>query len=453
MLLATGTAAAEDTPSPVCTPRSTPIPTAPATQLEDVAVAGTGGRLHRFALQSPALNGRTYVNVLLPGGYDASAAARYPVLYLLHGAIGGYGDWHAAGNVIGIVDEAVHAGKAPPFIVVMPDAGAFGFYTDWYGSDIDGHTPSPPPAWTRYHVGELIPWVDATFATQAAREGRAVAGLSMGGFGAMSYAARFPELFSAAGSFSGAVHPDLGHPFGNAFLTGASLYFDSGKLDQCVWGDMLTQQVRWLGHDPAYLAENLAGTALFVAAGGPVGDPVEQTIYLMSQAFVDALDAEGIAHDDDFYGVGTHTWSYWQDDLRTFLPKMAAAWATPRPAPPQRAFSFRSILPRFSAWGWRFTAHRESTEFTYLDDVGPDGLKVAGSGRLRVVSPPLYVPGAAYRVGQGAGVRELSADSAGRLRFTVGLGRAHRRQQLRFDAAALEKWKHVIVTIQAKEPA
>ena len=149
----------------------------------------------------------------------------------------------------------------------MPDGGSWGFYSDWYGTD-PAYDPAQAPAWTEYHVSELIPWIDANLPTIAEREGRAVAGLSMGGYGAMSYASRFPDLFRAAGSFSGVVNPDFGYPYGNAFLTLASLYFDNQRLRNCVWGDMATQRVHWEGNDPAYLAESLAGTSLYISSGG-----------------------------------------------------------------------------------------------------------------------------------------------------------------------------------------
>jgi S-formylglutathione hydrolase FrmB len=420
-----GVATAQDTASPVCTPRSAPVPQAPATLLSDTPVNNTGGRLHDLKLQAPALNGATHAYVLLPKDYDPSGATRYPVVYLLHGGIGTYWDWYGQGNVIGITDKLRAQGKVPPFIAVLPDGGPWGFYTDWYGSDIDGHTPDPPPAWATYHVGELVPYVDAHYPTLADRSHRAIAGLSMGGFGAMSYAARYPDVFGVAGSFSGAVNPNLGYPFGSAFLTFASLYFDNQKLDQCIWGDMVTQHVRWQGDDPTELAGNLGNTALFVASGGGdqdvpqglVADPVEELVFLMSRAFTRALDAAGVAHTDDFYGMGTHTWEYWQRDLESFLPLMAKAFAQPKPAPPAVPFAYRSIRPRFSLWGWDFTTHRSTTAFTELAKVGRSGLTASGSGTLGVVTAPLYEPRRGYRVG----TQHVTADAAGRLHFTLDL--------------------------------
>lgn len=462
--LPAGGANAGDTASPVCSPRSAPVPQGTATFVSESVHSNTEGRLRTEVLNSSALGGQTRVNVLLPKGYDPSGATRYPVLYLLHGAIADYNDWNYNGGIKGLVDSVTNQKGLPPFILVMPDAGHYGWYSDWYGTDL-GSTGAPP-AWSRYHVGELIPWIDKTFPTVADRSGRAIAGLSMGGFGAMSYAARHPDLFAAAGSFSGALNPTYGPGYGQAFVTLASAYFNDGRVTQCIWGDGVTQEVRWRGNDPTYLAGNIAAMSLYVASGGgdadkpeglvpspgdvtsPIGmiaTPVEETCFLMSRAFVAALDAAGIPHTEDFYGSGTHEMKYWQADLRKFLPQMAAAWADPRPAP--SAFSYRSILPRFSVWGWSFETHRESTEFTYLEDVGPSGLTAIGSGQLEVTTAPLYMPNEAYRVSQDGAEKVVVADSAGRVSFRVDLGPAHSDQQRRFDEAALESWKRVVVNI------
>src|SRR4051794_23154641 len=92
----------------------------------------------------------------------------------------------------------------------MPDDGADGSYSDWYGSVIG--TGERAPAWETYHVKELIPFIDATFPTAADRSHRFIAGLSSGGHGAMKYAAIYPQLFGAAGEFSGAVDTTISYP-------------------------------------------------------------------------------------------------------------------------------------------------------------------------------------------------------------------------------------------------
>src|SRR5690606_6712648 len=131
------------------------------------------------------------VRVLLPAGYDPDRAQPYDVLYLLHGGGGTYADWSTWGDV---------AGNLPGFdgIVVMPEGGRAGWYSDWPGRTAGNFAP----LWETFHVHQLVPWVDANFNTSGTRSGRAVAGLSMGGYGALRYAGRHPHLFSAVGAFS-----------------------------------------------------------------------------------------------------------------------------------------------------------------------------------------------------------------------------------------------------------
>src|SRR3954454_1424072 len=158
-----------------------------------VATQRLDPRLLELTIRTPALAAPTKVRVLLPDGYAASPRRRYPVLYLLHGAGDDAGAWTRSGDA-----ERLTAGR--PLIVVMPDGGRGGWYTNWYRDGGGGR-----PAWETYHVDQLIALVDRCFRTIAARHGRAIAGLSMGGFGALSYAARHPDLFAAAASFSGGV--------------------------------------------------------------------------------------------------------------------------------------------------------------------------------------------------------------------------------------------------------
>ena len=161
-------------------------------------------------LFSESLMRATTISVILPqateeqiGLIDQPLEGPPPVLYLLHGADSDDTSWTRFGDAERITARA-------PMIVVMPDGGAHGWYTDWY----EGAAPVQP-RWETYHVAELVPWIDATYRTIAARRGRAIAGLSMGGYGALSYAARHPGTFAAAASFSGALEAaDVLSPLG-----------------------------------------------------------------------------------------------------------------------------------------------------------------------------------------------------------------------------------------------
>lgn len=143
------------------------------------------------AFESPSVGRTLKYNVVLPKGYDADPDKRYPVLYLLHGYSSNYTDWARLG-----------AGKAAlsrDLIVVMADGGN-SWYVNWTKTEGDAKN-----AWEDSIVKDLIPHVDKTYRTIAKREGRAINGLSMGGYGSLTIGLRNPEMFASVGSHSGAI--------------------------------------------------------------------------------------------------------------------------------------------------------------------------------------------------------------------------------------------------------
>jgi S-formylglutathione hydrolase FrmB len=211
-----------------------------------------------------------------------------------------------------------------PIIVVMPDGGRdanAGFYSDW----VDGSRQ-----WETFHTRVLRRYVERRFRTLSGRRHRALAGLSMGGFGAMSYAARHPRLYAAAASFSGAVDTLYPEPAQNV------LYL-AHIVGPGIWGDPVLEAEIWRRHNPVDRAADLAGTALFLATGdgttgGPAGDDpnnpagyvIETVVEKMNLSFAAALDAAGIAYEKDFYQGGYHDWPYWQRELHWALPRIVA---------------------------------------------------------------------------------------------------------------------------------
>jgi S-formylglutathione hydrolase FrmB len=394
---------------------ATPTAVSTAATVLDDQVIGGDPRLHELTLQSPALGRATKVRVLLPAGYDdpTNAITRYPVLLLLHGVGDDQASWTNRTDVAAFT-------ASTPLIVVMPDAGktpTAGWYSDW----IDG------PAWESFHIGELLPFVDATYRTMGTRESRAVAGFSMGGFGAMSYAARHPELFVAAAEFSGAVDTTFA---GQGEATALELLSTSvGTPSDNVWGPYATNEARWRTHNPSDLAENLRWTDLWLVSGNgvprpgdnPQAGPVETGVYIMNLRFHSALVERGIAHVWNDRGYGTHDWPYRQLDLHTWVPQLLTIFAAP--PPPPAAFDYRSAEPGFSAWGWEFDTDRPGLQFVDLTGVSAAGFTVSGSGPLRVVSPPVYPPGSTQRITavNGSAI-DVLADNDRRLRFTVDLG-------------------------------
>ena len=155
----------------------------------------------------------------------------------------------------------------------------------------------------------------------------------MGGFGAMSYAARHRGLFTAAASFSGAVDTRYVEP---ASGIGFNVFHDMfGTPDDRVWGNQVTDEQTWREHNPTDRAADLSGVALFLATGtgtpgGPAGDDpsnpggyfIEQVIFQMNLSFARALDAAAVPYDKDFYLGGYHGWPYWERELHWALPQI-----------------------------------------------------------------------------------------------------------------------------------
>jgi S-formylglutathione hydrolase FrmB len=432
--LALGTLSSTAPTRPSCVPRLHSPDSRPASFREQHQVASGEGRMSDITLYSPALTVTTHVMILVPRGYDPSGATRYPVLYLLHGVGGDPRAWTEHGALRAIDGVTARDGLAP-FITVMPDGGRYGFYSDWYGTQGNRAPASPPPAWETYHIDELIPWIDSNYPTVASRSGRAVAGLSMGGFGAMSYAGKHPDLFTAAGSFSGAVGINHQYPYANdMIISGAAVGGYSGG--RCIWGDPQLQVGLWRAADPTGMAQNLRGMSIYIASGngkvGPLDNPSNPSVYStqrveeefvwpMNKGFDAALGAAGIAHVTEFYGNGTHDWPYWLRDLRHFLPQMDAAFRHPHLAPPATEFEFRSACPAFSVWDWSFRTHQSAGEFISISGVSSAGFQTAGTGRISVVTPAEFAPGTAATMAVNGRPRTLIADSSGRLAFEVDL--------------------------------
>ncbi|KAA2242711.1 esterase family protein [Chitinophaga agrisoli] len=146
-------------------------------------------KVDTVATFSEAMHKQIKAVVITPGDY--SAGKKFPVLYLLHGYSGNYGDWVNKDPALAKMTDDYH------MIIVCPD----GDFASWY---ID----SPVKAGSKYETyisSELVKWVDKHYSTINSRSGRAITGLSMGGHGALYLAFRHSDTFGAAGSMSGGV--------------------------------------------------------------------------------------------------------------------------------------------------------------------------------------------------------------------------------------------------------
>ena len=128
-------------------------------------------------------------NVYGPKGWDKDNVRDLPTVYLLHGLSGSYSDWINQG-------EASRFAKKFDVLIVMPE-GENGWYVD---SEV-----SPNSKYESYIIKELIPQVRKRFPSSSKRESNAIVGLSMGGYGALKFGLKYPDMFVVAGSFSGAL--------------------------------------------------------------------------------------------------------------------------------------------------------------------------------------------------------------------------------------------------------
>ena len=252
------------------------------------------GRDTRTEKLASTLMGREMpYRIMLPIGYaQQNSTRRYPVVYLLHGLTGHYDNWTDKTRL-----ATMTAGQ--DIIVVTPE-GENGWYTDSAAKATD--------KFESYIIKELIPEIDKKFRTIADRNHRAIAGLSMGGYGAIKFGVKHPELFVVAGSFSGAL--------GAASITEKQIPGALGRSIDEIFG--------------ATGSETRAGNDLFVLLRGSTPEKIkalpflyidcgtEDFLFKNNQDFTALLLEKKIPHEYRQL-PGGHNWKYWDAQVEEFL--------------------------------------------------------------------------------------------------------------------------------------
>ncbi|MBW8486396.1 alpha/beta hydrolase [Actinomadura parmotrematis] len=291
---------------------------ASAAGAEVVAETAVAPRTLDLTIASPAMGGDQKVRLLLPAGWSRTADRTWPTLWLLHGGVDDYRAWTRDTDVAALTADA-------GVIVVMPNGGSCGNYSDWWNYGKGG-----PPAWETFHLTELRKILERRY--RAGTE-RVIAGNSMGGLGAMDYAARHPGMFRAAAAFSGYLDTLYGHEPGDSSTGWGPSFSCPGTDWRRVWGDPDAQAAIWHAHNPTDLAGRLAGVRLWVSSGdgeaGPLGglpftDPVEAGVHDHAVAFTARLAELGIPVTTHLY-EGQHSWPYWQRELHAAFPMLRDA--------------------------------------------------------------------------------------------------------------------------------
>ena len=288
------------------------------------------GTVHTDTLWAQSLGIRKALVVYLPPSYRSSPTRRYPVLYYLHGLGGNERNWIDQGGLSRTLDSLASAGK-PEAIVVMPD-GDDGWYTTWNllidaaicRADTARRESAasycvPWPHYDDYIARDIVSHVDGRYRTRAMRGGRAIAGLSMGGYGAISLALAYPEVFSAAASHSGVLSPRLIGPKPYTppptyASDSAGLRMSAGPLWRWMAPAFGRDTIGWTARDPGRLAARLQRArpvrggmmpALMIDCG--TDDPyIDQNRDLHA-----TLERLGVAHRYAEW-PGRHDWGYWR---------------------------------------------------------------------------------------------------------------------------------------------
>lgn len=250
-----------------------------------------------------ALLGKTVkYTVYLPADYD-KAERSYPVVYLLHGYSDDNTGWLQFGEVNRYADQAIAAGTIPPMIIIMPNGDS-----SWYINSYDGKEK-----YEDFFVKEFMPTIEKNYRIKAEKKYRGIAGLSMGGFGTLVYALKYPQLFAAAAPLSAAVFDD------NAIETMPD------KNYEAVFAQLFGRGLK--GKDR--LNKNWYDNAILKIVEATPADDLKKVRYWIDCGDDDfltkgnsllhiALTDKKVPHE---YRVrdGAHTWTYWRSGITDAL--------------------------------------------------------------------------------------------------------------------------------------
>lgn len=307
------------------------------------------GTVRTDTLWAQSLGTRKALTVYLPPSYLSSPLRRYPVLVYLHGLTGNERNWVDNGRLDRTLDSLVAAGL-PEAIVVMPD-GDDGWYTTWHElpdltacrADTLRKEPAasycvPWPHFDDYIARDVVAYVDGRYRTKADRRHRGIAGLSMGGYGAVTLALAYPDVFAAAASHSGVLSPRyLGPgPIADRQLEGPARYASNRSgLQQAaasLWPSLKpafgSDTIGWGSRDPGQLVRRaLRSRALLDMPAIRIDCGVDDRYIHQNRDFHQTLLQLGVSHEYAEY-PGAHSWSYWSahasESVQFLLARVAA---------------------------------------------------------------------------------------------------------------------------------
>jgi S-formylglutathione hydrolase FrmB len=257
------------------------------------------GRAECLSAPSKVLGHPVAYCVLLPPSYDAEKSRRYPILYLLHG-LGDNEQMLIHSGGFNLVEDLWERPQLGDLLIVTPDGGS-----SFYINSHDGRHP-----YEDFFLREFVPHIENRYRTQPGRRSRGIAGISMGGYGAMHLAFRHPELFGSLGAHSAALLERL-----PTVAVGDSRELARSRIFGDVFGSPL-DPVFWKQNDPLAIARaaNLAGLQIYFDCGSEDDFGFE----VGAAALDKILHSRRIPHEFHLY-AGGHNWVYVAEHLPALL--------------------------------------------------------------------------------------------------------------------------------------
>ncbi|MFJ5738870.1 alpha/beta hydrolase [Streptomyces microflavus] len=326
---------------------TTPPPMADGFGLTQVGSSVGDATDFYLTVTTPEVAGEQHIKIILPSGYYDAPDRRYPVLYFLHGS----------------PDDPVQQtypalSMSDEMITVIPDGGARGWYANW----LNQKTAAGAQNWENFHLKQVVPFIDANLRSIATKKARAIAGVSMGGFGAFHYAQARPDLFSHAASLSGDIDLSV-RSMGLRLAVVASLIDGPGVICALASGScdpnnspyrpgvdsdaafgspypVFNADRRWNEVDPSQHMDRLAqagvGVSIYTGDGGGAIGEAEFWVAGAAKNVKAAMDALGMSYYYVNYGDGAgwgtqcnggHNAGCWEQDLRDLIPRLEREFA------------------------------------------------------------------------------------------------------------------------------
>ena len=303
------------------------------------AVWAHASTLEEMSIPSQALGHPLTVSVYRP---DAQAPkAGWPVLYLLHGLDGSNRDWSAMAGIQATLDRMIKVGRIRPMLVVMPNAG-----NSWY---VDSADVNGPGNYETAILNDLPKAIEKRFAPHCQRDTRAIAGISMGGFGALRLALKRPDRYVAVASLSGAIWQNIpvGKTVGPLWMGETGAYFQRVDPETVVGGIDLPPPGAHFGNafgTPfsarrfndanvfTLLARQVQAKARLPSIFLTVGDSDSHNLWRGSISLYETLMADQVKVEFRVTD-GDHVWSLWKRTIEDALEFVDSKFPSPITAP------------------------------------------------------------------------------------------------------------------------